>query len=59
MWRLLVFVLALLLLSSDLVSLPFVIGILYILAIFESGGFGGGDAQLAFDLVGFQEFELA
>lgn len=45
-----VFVLAVLLLSNDLVSLPFVIGILYILAIFESGGFGGGDAQLAFGL---------
>ncbi len=58
-WRLPVFVLALLLSSSDLVSLSFVIGILYILAIFEFGWFGGGDAQLVFDLVGFQEFELA
>ena len=51
MWRLPVFVLALLLLSNDLGSLPFFIGILYILAIFEVGWFGGGDPQLAFGLV--------
>ena len=50
-WRLPILVLAVLLLSNDLGSLPFVIGILYILAIFEFGWFGGGDAQLAFGLV--------
>ena len=43
--------LALLLLSNDLVSLPFVIRILYILANFEFGWFRGGDAHLAFGLV--------
>jgi hypothetical protein len=49
-WRLPVFMLALLLLFNDLGPLPFVIGILYILAIFEFGWYGGGDPQLAFGL---------
>ena len=47
-WRFPILVLAVLLLSNGLGSLPFVIGILYILAIFEFGWFGGGDSQLAF-----------
>ena len=50
-WRLPTFVLALLLLSNDLGSLQFIIGILYVLAIFEFGWFGGWGAQLAFGLV--------
>lgn len=54
-WRLPILVLAVLLLSNDLGSLPYVIGILYVLAIFEFGWFGGGDAQLAYRLGGFGE----
>jgi len=50
-WRVPILVLAVLLSSNDLGSLPFVVGILYVLAIFDLGWFGGGDAQLAFGLV--------
>jgi hypothetical protein len=50
-WRLPVFVLAVLLLSNDLGSLPFIIGILSVLTIFEFGWFGGGGTQLTFGLV--------
>jgi hypothetical protein len=33
-------------------SVPFILGILFVLAIFELGWLGGGDAQLAFVLIG-------
>jgi Flp pilus assembly protein protease CpaA len=51
MWRLPILMLAVLLLAQGLESFPFVIGVLYVLAIFELGWFGGGDSQLAFGLV--------
>jgi len=51
MWRLPILMLAVLLLAKGLESIPFVIGVLYVLAIFEMGWFGGGDSQLAFGLV--------
>jgi len=50
-WRLPILVQAVLLLSNDLRSLSYVLGILYVLVIFDLGWFGGGDAQLAFALV--------
>jgi len=50
-WRLPILVLAILLLAQDVGKAPFVIGILYVLAIFKLGWFGGGDAQLAIDLM--------
>jgi hypothetical protein len=50
-WRIPVLVLAVLLLANDLASLPYVLGILYVQAIFDLGWFGGGDAQLAFGLI--------
>jgi hypothetical protein len=50
-WRLPVLMLAVLLLAQGLESIPFVIGVLYVLTIFEMGWFGGGDSQLAFGLV--------
>jgi len=50
-WRLPVLILAFLLLAKGVESTPFVIGILYVMAIFELGWFGGGDSQLAFGLV--------
>jgi len=50
-WRIPILILAVFLLAKGLGSIPFVVGILYVLAIFELGWFGGGDAQLAFGLV--------
>jgi len=50
-WGIPFLLLAVLLLASDQGSLPYVLGILYVLAIFDLGWFGGGDAQLAFGLV--------
>jgi hypothetical protein len=50
-WRVPVLVLAVVLLSDDFSSLPYVLGILYILVIFDWGWFGGGDAQLAIGLI--------
>jgi Flp pilus assembly protein protease CpaA len=50
-WRILYILLAIILVYRDLDSLPLVVGILYVLGMFELGWFGGGDAQIAFGLV--------
>ena len=50
-WRLPILVLAVTLLGQGINKAPFVIGVLYVLAIFELGWFGGGDSQLAFGLM--------
>jgi hypothetical protein len=50
-WRLPVLVLAVLLLANDPGLLPYVLGMLYVQAIFDLGWFGGGDAQIAFGLI--------
>lgn len=51
MWRLLILLIAVVLLAEEFATLPFVAGMLYVLAIFWLGWFGGGDAQLAFGLI--------
>lgn len=51
-WRVPVFVLAILVVGQGGLGVaPLAVGILYALAIFWLGWFGGGDAQLAFGLV--------
>ena len=52
LWKLPVLVLLIVLVvEGGLDTVPFVLGILYILSIFWLGWFGGGDAQIAFGLV--------
>jgi hypothetical protein len=51
-WRLPILISALVLLAQGrLDTVPFVLGTLYVLTIFELGWFGGGDAQLALGLI--------
>ena len=50
-WRLPILISGVALFAQGFESLPFVIGTLYVLAIFELGWFGGGDAQLALGLM--------
>jgi len=50
-WPVLYILFAVILVYRDLDSLPFVVGILYVLSLFELGWFGGGDAQVAFGLI--------
>ncbi len=50
-WRLPTSVLAVVLVAKGGGALPFAAGVLYVLALFRLGWFGGGDAQLAFGLM--------
>jgi len=51
MWSVPIVVLGMAVLILDLSSLPFVLGVLFVLLIFWMGWFGGGDAQLALGLM--------
>ena len=50
-WYLLIAAVAIIVLVNNPVSLPFVLGMLFVLFIFVMGWFGGGDSQVAFGLI--------
>jgi Flp pilus assembly protein protease CpaA len=50
-WTILYILFAIILVYRDLESIPFVVGILYVLSMFELGWLGRGDAQIAFGLI--------
>lgn len=50
-WYFLIAAVAIIVLVNNPVSLPFVLGMLFVLFIFAMGWFGGGDSQVAFGLM--------
>ena len=50
-WIVIYIFLAIAVVYMDIESLPLVVGILYVISMFELGWFGGGDAQVGFGLV--------